>query len=336
MEIQKLSFEKAYDLLRQQFSATLFVCGKYEPRRWKTPEGKKLRKVVHNCESLEFRDLAERTCALKLGLRIHPRCSCGNMTNLKSDFSGFRLFCSKKCAAASPVVRQKTQKTLDENYGGHFSKNKDWQQQASARARTNRSYEKASKTFTARYGVTNRFQLRGVKQKIQATLLERYGVDNPLKSEVIRQKITKTCLERYGVEHPMQHPEVFERCHAALVASRYRRKKFTFPSGRCVFVQGYEPQVLNYLLLCDICETEIFTERDKIPVILYTFSDRVHAYYPDIFLPKLNTLIEVKSSYTWKSQAEQNLAKQAAAQEEGYRHFIIIWNPADNCILQII
>lgn len=163
-------------------------------------------------------------------------------------------------------------------------------------------------------------------EKIKRTCLERFGYEHPSQCPQIIDKIKKkwpetyekikaTCLERYGYENPMQNPEIFEKS----IKNSFRRKEFVFPSGRMVYVMGYEPFALQKLLDEGIDEDDILLG-SQIPTIRYIhpLDGTHHVYHPDIYIPSKNLLIEVKSVYIYNRQVVMNEAKFEATQTEGY------------------
>jgi Zn-dependent M32 family carboxypeptidase len=100
--------------------------------------------------------------------------------------------------------------------------------------------------------------------------------------------------------------------------ARMKWKEYTLPSGKIIRVQGYEDKALNTLLQ-SYDEEEIVTQRKLIPAIWYYTLDGVrHRYYPDIFIPKDNLIIEVKSKFTMSMQKEKNMLKEQATKNAGY------------------
>lgn len=92
-------------------------------------------------------------------------------------------------------------------------------------------------------------------------------------------------------------------------------------------LQGYENVAIDELLKT-YNENDI--ELDNIPKI--PFDNKW--YFPDIFIPIKNLIIEVKSSYTYEKQLEKNLLKAKATIEFGYNYEI--WICSNKTILQII
>lgn len=93
-------------------------------------------------------------------------------------------------------------------------------------------------------------------------------------------------------------------------------------------IQGWEHFGIKYAVdnFCKNGECIIAGRVDEIPCIGYIFNNKRRTYFPDIYVPHLNLLLEVKSIYTYRSHRELNLAKQAAAKQVGYGHQIMIFN----------
>lgn len=109
--------------------------------------------------------------------------------------------------------------------------------------------------------------------------------------------------------------------------SSVRYKNYTLPSGRVIKLQGYEPLVLEQLL-------ESYDERDiiigikelnkNIGKIQYMFKNTKRTYYPDFYIKSTNTIIEVKSQWTFDKWKEKNLAKEQACLEQGFNFQFMI------------
>jgi hypothetical protein len=105
-------------------------------------------------------------------------------------------------------------------------------------------------------------------------------------------------------------------------------KEFIMPSGKIVKVQGNEHIALKDLL-------EKYDENDivigvknlnaEIGIITYIFNNKEHRYYPDFFIKSTNTIVEVKSNWTFNLHKDKNLAKEQSCLEKGFNFkFIII------------
>lgn len=110
-----------------------------------------------------------------------------------------------------------------------------------------------------------------------------------------------------------------QRCKKCAVAKGKRkafsRKQYKFPSGKEVLVQGYENHCIDQLLREGVDENDIIVE--DIPTISYNWNGSRN-YYPDIFVPSKNLLIEVKSHFIWNFQVFQNIQKMKHSEEQGY------------------
>lgn len=64
--------------------------------------------------------------------------------------------------------------------------------------------------------------------------------------------------------------------------------------------------------------------------VWYTFEGKRRRYYPDLYLPFSNRIIEIKSTYTWnqgKTPEAQNAAKMMATKQLGYACEVWIMSP---------
>lgn len=120
-------------------------------------------------------------------------------------------------------------------------------------------------------------------------------------AESAKQKYIQTIREKYSLDwitNVSQIPEIHEK------QQRYRFNKYIFESGEIVNVQGYEHIVLNKLQLKGYTfEDFIFRKTFR-----YHFNDKDRIYYPDIYIPSENRIIEVKSKYTLNRYLDKNLA----------------------------
>lgn len=137
------------------------------------------------------------------------------------------------------------------------------------------------------------------------------------------KKMVDTCQDRYGVSNPSQDPKIFAKIQSSL----YRKKEFTFPiTGRKVYLMGYEPQAITYLLAQEkdkylqrkIEEDDILTGED-IP----TFKYEGHVYHPDLFV-KEDMILEVKGDWTFHRDKEVNTKKFKAVIRDGYKLRVIL------------
>jgi len=187
--------------------------------------------------------------------------------------------------------------------------------------------EKIIETTLQRYGVEHYSQSEDWKEKCKKTCMERYGVSNSNKTKATRDKIKATCLIRYGVEHPHQCQEIMEKTQKN--AKKY--KEYKMPSDMIRKVQGYEPFALNELVKI-YQEDDIITDRKEIPRITYIINDKKKYYFPDIFIKSINTIIEVKSTWTYNSKIDNIHEKENATKMAGYNYEIWIFDRKGNKI----
>lgn len=143
--------------------------------------------------------------------------------------------------------------------------------------------------------------------KFRETCQHKYGVDNVFQLKSVKDKSKETCKEKYGVEYCMQSPEIFKK---AMSTSYHRKKTYISPDGKYKWiVQGYEPQCIRDLL--EIYKpTEIIAgEGQNVPSSKYMFNGKKCTWHPDIYIPSLNKLIEVKSTWTYNRSAQRIKAK---------------------------
>lgn len=160
-----------------------------------------------------------------------------------------------------------------------------------------------------------------IQNKRKVTNLIKYGVEHCLQSKEIRDKGKFTNLEKYGVEYPMQNAEFAEKQQN----KSYYTKKYTLPSGKEINIQGYENYAMD-ILLKEFKEDEILNTRTDMPVIRYDYQKVNRRYFPDIYIPKINKIIEVKSTWTYKSLLIKNLIKAIYTRKLGYDYEIWIFD----------
>ena len=161
--------------------------------------------------------------------------------------------------------------------------------------------DKLKNTCLEKYGVDNVRKSKEIKDKIKSTNIEKYGFENVFQSEFIKDKIKTTNIEKYGVENIYQ---------ANIDStSGYKWKDYEFPSGEIIQYQGYENKLFDELLK-EYTENEFITERKNMPEIWYIGTDnKQHRYFPDVYIPKTNTIYEVKSEYTLNVEYKKNELK---------------------------
>ncbi len=177
-----------------------------------------------------------------------------------------------------------------------------------------------------KYGVEYPIQLKEIQEKGKQTNLEKYGVEYITQSKEIQEKTKKTNLERYGVEHPSQNKEIAEKGSK----NAYKLKEFIFPCGNIAKVQGFEIYALQFLIDNNYKYNDLVLSRAEVPDIWYYKDNKKHRYFCDIFIPKENKIIEVKSEWTLECDREKFELKKNSCIENGYNFELWIFDNKKN------
>ena len=215
-----------------------------------------------------------------------------------------------ECPMKSQEVKDKSKQTCFNNFGvEHPSQSQEVK-------------DKSKQTCFNNFGVEHPSQSQEVKDKSKQTCIERYGVEYSWQSQEVKDKSKQTCIERYGVEYPMQNAEFSEK----VSKNAYNLKEFNFPCGTTIQVQGYESILLKNLVKEGYTYEDIIVKRTEVPEIWYDKDNNKHRYYCDIYIPKINTIYEVKSTWTYKKDIDKiNLTKQACI-DTGYLFELYVYD----------
>lgn len=171
--------------------------------------------------------------------------------------------------------------------------------------------DKIKTTLLNKYGVDTLFKAEVIKDKIKNTIINRYGVDNVFKSDLIKNKIKNTLLDRYGVDNPTKNTEIFNK-------SQKNSLRILKYNSLDIFYQGtYELDFINFCI-----DNNIYFERG--PVIDYNMNGKDRKYYSDFYIPSLNLICEVKSSWTYSRDLEENEIKKDFSEKLGYKFIFLI------------
>lgn len=66
------------------------------------------------------------------------------------------------------------------------------------------------------------------------------------------------------------------------------------------------------------------------PELWYNYESKNRRYYADIFIPKENKIIEVKSKWTFSVKKEQHYQKRKSCLDNGFNFEFWIFNDKDN------
>jgi hypothetical protein len=273
--------------------------------------------------------LSERIYWILNGIIDYPICQeCG--TQFKPRFYGFktdtsnRRFCSPKCFANNEDVSNKKKETCLNKFGTEYG----WQSEEVK--------NKLKNTWLKNHNVINPGQCPIIKGKIKQTCLKNHNVEYSFQSDIVKEKSRKTNLKKLGVENVMQALEIQEKAMQTNMInfgvahvmqnkdiflkqqkSARKKKKLISPSGIEIIYQGYENVAYFKLLQDGYLEEQIVTDNKLIPSFKYFFQ-KERTYYPDIYIPYENKIIEVKSIWTYNKNLEQNLSKKQACLDQGY------------------
>jgi hypothetical protein len=253
----------------------------------------------------------------------------------KNKAEKMRNTCTERYGVINPSqlqeIKDKKNETYDKHFGCHPLQSKEIQEKRAALhmekygcvnpGQRPEIKEKIKKAFNEKYDGHPMFD-EIIKEKVKETCLQKYGVSSPAQNVDVRNKMKQTTKENYGVEYAAQSVEIMEK----LQKTGKKYKNYTLPSGKIILIQGYEHFALN-ILLQQYSEDQIITERGKVPRILYSFNDKEKYYFPDMFIPSKNKIIEVKSTWTYSKDLDKNTAKWNATREKGYVCEVWIFSP---------
>ena len=212
------------------------------------------------------------------------------------------------------------------------------------------AYEVRKNSLLKKYGIENPFQLEKIKEKSKETrlkkygdehytnleksrqtCLEKYGVEYSFQSRNIRNKSKNTMLIKYGVENAAQNIDIYNKG----LKTRFLIHKFRDTN---LWYQGtYELDFLNKYY-------DKFDNIQRGPSIKYIFSGKNKVYFPDFYIPLLNLIIEIKSSWTLEIDAEIEEKKKATISngfnylmilDKNYNEFSVFLKPGLKPLLQV-
>ena len=244
---------------------------------------------------------------------------CGNDTTFAGG--SYRDYCSNKCSVTKRA-RSKMSFFLK------YTRNKQW------------LYRKIVHEHNTSYKIAEYLH---VSQKTIMKICDKFSIKIPYKKRKVdvdydtRKKFVEMYMsgstlreisDVMGFSAPYWSRKVDEfglirRDGRSNFKNYFKFKEYIFESGRIEHVQGYEPQAIDMLL--EIFNEDEIVVGDGVPVIDYIDGMKNRKYYPDIFIPSINTIIEVKSDFTYNVNLHQNKMKEKFAIKSGYEfHFMIL------------
>ncbi len=226
--------------------------------------------------------------------------------------------------------------------------------------------EKYQSTMIGKYGVSCNFSLKNVQDKIEETNIEKYGCKRPIQNPEIREKIKKTNLEKYGSEWILFSNHYRRLIHekystgdqilnnvyqSELIKNQIKQKMleihgvenamqkehFFLKSLSTSFrINEYYSTGLTYQGTYELYFLDLMKSKGVIGKVSnglrfsYELDKKRHYYFSDFYIPSLNMIVEIKSSWTYdKNGKDQKLRlineiKRDSVIELGYDYRILI------------
>jgi hypothetical protein len=149
------------------------------------------------------------------------------------------------------------------------------------------------------------------------------------------QKALKTKEEKYGSEYfsnvvkdVWSKRSIAEKLAIAEKSMLTKSKRNWYKpyqwNDKTYPVQGYEPFVLDFLTENGF--TDFVIGAKNVPKFRYQINEKEQTYYPDIFLPSLNLIVEVKSKFTFDEHSQRNEIKKESVLKAGYNFTFVIFH----------
>lgn len=224
-------------------------------------------------------------------------CYCGNYTKYKSF--RYNKYCSDKCGLKSEEHRNAVRQKFIRNPQAllNFAK---------SRKGIDPNIEKRRSTMKKNaeaLGMTVTEYHSGIGKRIASAISP-----DQRKEITLKAMTTKASTGKFG--------------------GRSYYKDYTL-FGERIRVQGYEGKVLDYLITnFQFKKGEILAGGKKnTPFVRYLDEKNLNRlYFPDIFIPKSNLLIEVKSSFTYDRHKANVHQKAKGCLESGYSILVLVLN----------
>ena len=170
---------------------------------------------------------------------------------------------------------------------------------------------KTKQTNIKKYGVQNVAQCEKIKEKIKDTNIKKYGNASALNGSVQIKKKQETWNDKYGVDNPMQNEEIFFKAQL----TGFKAKKF---KNTDIYYRGsYELDFLEKYY-------DYYNDIKNGPPVKYVYKGKSKIYFPDFYIPSLNLIIEIKSSYYYNKYRNICDAKKHACISMNYKYMLII------------
>lgn len=287
-----------------------------------------------NCRksyTLRIKDTIEKTCL-----------NCGITYKTKNENS---TFCSTGCATSyrhkDPVFKQKHAAAMKKVQESVEYKNKQSESQKRAQNKKETRMKRSASLKKRWEEIGFKSMMIASRENSEILKSAEFKEEECSRNrEIANMQSVKNAKSKFN-KYYHNKPEIAERKRKKMISywsnpenllNRIDNEHgayydYELPSGSVARVQGYEPKALDKLL-------ETFKETDivvgtrniinEIGGIKYIYNDNEHVYYPDMFIKSTNTIIEVKSQWTFDKWKEKNLAKERACLEQGFNFEFMI------------
>ena len=200
---------------------------------------------------------------------------CGKSTKYKGGLNGYRRTCSVSCGQKHPDTRQKMSNTNLERYG------------ATNPYGSKEIRDRIKVQNLEKYGVENPFCLLGVNEKAvrsstsekanekrKQTCLAKYGSEYHIASDEVRSKAIETYQTRYGVSNAYSIPHIHQK---AQFNSLGRKNDGNDSSWETILEKAFQNHLITYKK---------------------QYSDKRYPYNCDFYLPETDTFIEINGFWT--------------------------------------
>lgn len=317
-------------------STAIYIESKIDNNKYCKTNGQFARHLRKN--NLTYQDYYEKYIT-----RTNPKCSCGERLAFYQKTESYARSCGSPACRGKNISNTKQNWSKEQREQDRANKKKA----ASGRSKEqiNAQLQKARNTFKEKYGVEWSSHLPSQKEKSRQTKLRKYGnekynnskkasktrLDKTVEEKnLINQLRRSTNLERYGVENVLLTKATATKINKGNASI----KAYILPSGKSVGVRGYEPYALDVIFNeLNYNESDVIIHDDYSDYAIEVFeyvNVNMHnlKYYPDIYIPKENRIIEVKSQWRWdgygaekyKSRLVNNLKKRKAVLDKGYNY----------------
>lgn len=269
-------------------------------------------------------------------------CSCGKSKTFYQHNHTYASSCGDSICVGK-TIREVKSRWSDEKRKTD-SENKSRAMRSRSVEEVKMHVDKIKETQILKYG-SLACQTDEFKEKSKLTKLQRYGNEyyagweksantNRTKTtdekNAINEKRRNTNLALYGIECPLMRPDILKKS----MVSNGIGKEYTMPSGKIVRVRGYENIWLDMIFADEIyaeCELIIddMSKMYSLPLFTYkTVERQVRKYYPDIYVPSKNLIIEIKGRWwydgngdlRYANRLENNMRKKQAVIDGGYNY----------------